>query len=87
MAYSMALAGGFGGTPGLNSGGDAQNSVFKFGQIDLFTSAISGGNPIATAQSLTYATIAVTAVPEPSTYLMMLGGIAALGLRIRKHAH
>ena len=75
----------YGNTPGLNSGGDAQNSIFKFGQIDLFTSANSGGTAIGTATSLTYATIEVTAVPEPSTYLMMLGGIAALALRVRKH--
>ena len=77
----------YGNTPGTNSGGDAQNGSYVFGQVDFFTSSGSGGAPIATAPSLTYATIAVTAVPEPSTYLMMLGGIAALVLRVRKHTN
>ena len=77
----------YGNTPGLNSGGDPQNSSYVFGQVDFFTSASSGGAPIATAPSLTYATIEVTAVPETSTYLMMLGGLAALALRVRKLAN
>ena len=85
----------YGNTPGTNTGGDPQNGnpgcpsgpVCKFGQIDLFTSANAGGDPLATATSFTYATIEVSAVPEPSTYLMMLGGFAALALRARKTAH
>jgi hypothetical protein len=77
----------YGNTPGLGSGGDDQNSIYRFGQIDLFTSANSGGLPIATAQSDDYATIVTTPIPEPSTYLLMVGGIAALALRLRKPAN
>ena len=76
----------YGNTPGLNSGGDAQNSTFRFGQIDLFTSGNSGGTPIATAQSDEYATIIPTPIPEPATYLMMLCGIAALAMGVRRRA-
>jgi hypothetical protein len=68
----------YGNTPGTNSGGDAQNSTFRFGQITLFDVA---GAPVASAQSDEYVT---TAVPEPSTYLMMLGGVAALALKARR---
>lgn len=71
--------GDFGG-----SGGDLQNNIFRFGQIDLFTSANSGGTNAGTGQSNDWANI--TPIPEPATYLMMLGGIAALALRARQRA-
>jgi hypothetical protein len=76
----------YGNTPGLGSGGDAQNSTFRFGQIDLFTSGNAGGTAIASAQSNDYATIVPTPIPEPATYLMMLGGIAALVAGVRRRA-
>ena len=71
--------GNFGG-----SGGDLQNDMFRFGQIDLFTSANAGGVIAGTGLSNDWANI--TPIPEPATYLMMLGGIAALALRARQRA-
>lgn len=65
-------------------GGDPQNSTFRFGQIDLFASANLGGANAGTGQSNDWANI--TPIPEPATYLMMLGGIAALALRARQRA-
>ena len=70
----------FGNTPGTNAGGDAQNSTFTFGRLTFFSSILNGSSPFALSNSNTY----VNAIPEPSTYLMMLGGIAALSFAVRR---
>jgi hypothetical protein len=70
----------FGNTPGTTVSGDPQNSTFRFGSITFFDAS---GTPVALGQSDEWVT---TAVPEPSTYLLMLGGIAALALKVRRRA-
>ena len=96
MTWAAGPVNGFdyGNNPGSNSGGDPQNSnvgcpggsnfpLCRFGQIDLFSSANA---PLGSAKSNDYATIIPSPIPEPATYLMMLGGIAALALGARRRA-
>jgi hypothetical protein len=70
----------FGNTNG--SGGDPQNSTFDFGAVSFFTGSAAGDAFLGNATSQTY--VSVTAVPEPATYLMMLGGVAALLAGVRR---
>jgi len=72
----------FGNLGGPN--GDPQNSTFNFGQVSFFTGNTLGETLLGNANSQTYAS--VTVVPEPATYLMMLGGIAALAVGARRRA-
>ena len=62
--------------------GPLGGELCRFGEIALYDSF---GAPISGAQALSndYVT---TAVPEPSTYLMLLGGIAAVALKVRRRA-
>ena len=70
----------FGNDPGTSINGDLQGSTNIFGSLTFFSSITTLSVPIALSNSNTY----VNAIPEPSTYLMMLGGIAALSFAVRR---
>jgi hypothetical protein len=54
------------------------------GQITLTNTSAGGGNGTAAINGLQLVKTVTSAVPEPSTYAMMLGGLALLGICIRR---
>ena len=71
---------GFGGAPAKSQSGDRTfTATSSFGWFMNCTDCTGGA---ASAQVSAFSTVA--AVPEPSTYAAMLGGLAALGAVARR---
>jgi hypothetical protein len=75
ISWAAGLINGFNGFP------DPQAAPNKFGQLTVFD---AGGNFMTQGDATTYANVGV--VPEPSTYLMMAFGLAALAYAARRRA-